>query len=115
MTENFINFMKEVSKDEALSAKLGKESDPKVIMAIAKDMGFVLTEADLAREPEELSDDDLDDVAGGDAVNCSCAMGGGGSKDENDKTCACVAAGFGYSKDGSRRCFCAVAGFGYDY
>ena len=31
MTENF---MKEVSKDDAFSAKIGQESDPKVIMAI---------------------------------------------------------------------------------
>ena len=116
MSENLMNFLSAVSKDEALSAKIGAEADKSVIIAIAKDMGYDLTEADFKPQTQELDDDDLDTVVGGaNAVNCSCALGGGGSKDQNDKTCACVAAGFGYCKDGSQRCFCALAGFGYDY
>ena len=115
MTENFKNFMEAVSADESLVAKIGKEADVAEIIALAKEMGYTLTEADFAKQPTELEEDELDAVAGGQSVNCSCVLGGGGAKDNNDKTCACVAAGFGYSKDGSRRCFCAVGGFGYDY
>ena len=63
---------------------------------------------------EELSDDDLDAVAGGGDVSCACAMGGGGTKDNNDKTCACVLAGAGYAKSGRERCVCGFAGYGYD-
>ena len=115
MTEKLIHFLSMASKDQALSEKISKESDIKVIIAIAKDMGVELTETDFESRSIELSDDDLDTVNGGTAVSCSCALGGGGTKDDNDKTCACVAAGFGYCKDGTKRCFCALAGFGYDY
>ena len=115
MTENFKKFMEAVSADEALMAKVGQEADAKVIIELAKDMGYELTEADFAQQPTELEDDELDAVAGGTSVNCSCAFGGGGAKDHNDKTCACVLAGFGYSKNGDQRCFCPLAGFGYNY
>ena len=115
MTENLKNFLEAVSKDEALAEKLGKEADNKAIIAAAKELGFALTEADFVQEPEELYDDELDAVAGGTSVNCSCALGGGGAKDHNDKTCACVAVGLGYSKNGDQRCFCPMAGFGYNY
>ena len=77
-------------------------------------MGFELTAADLERPAEELSDDELDTVAGGGDVSCACAMGGGGTKDSNDKTCACVLAGAGYSTQGRERCVCGFAGYGYD-
>ena len=115
MTENMMNFLKAVSEDEALGAKVGQVSDTNEIIAIAKDLGIELTEADFVTAPTEISDDELDAVSGGTSVNCSCALGGGGAKDANDKTCACVVAGFGYSKDGSQRCFCPIAGFGYNY
>ena len=59
--------------------------------------------------------DDLDTVAGGQRVSCTCVLGGGGKGDSNDKTCACVAAGMGYTKRGQDRCFCAIGGAGYDY
>ena len=32
----------------------------------------------------------MDAVVGGADVSCACAVGGGGTKDNNDKTCACV-------------------------
>ena len=116
MTENFKNFLEAVSKDEALAAKLGQEADVNVIRQVAGELGFTLTEADFAKaDVEELSDDELEAAVGGQSVSCSCAVGGGGAKDENDKTCACVAVGFGYSKNGKERCFCPLAGYGYDY
>ena len=41
-------------------------------------------------------------------------MGGGGTKDTNDKTCACVLAGVGYDVNKAERCLCGFAGYGYD-
>ena len=113
MTQNLMNFLKMVSENDELASKIMQESDHQTIIAAAKEMGVELTEADF--DSDELCDEELDAVVGGTAVNCSCAVGGGGKKDDNDKTCACVATGLGYSKSGENRCFCALAGFGYDY
>ena len=82
-------------------------------LALGKELGIELTAQDF-EQPQELSDDDLDAVAGGSDVSCACAMGGGGTKDTNDRTCACVLAGVGYDKNGSERCLCGFAGYGYD-
>ena len=114
MSENYKKFLEAVSGNEALFAKLSEEKDIKVYIAAAKELGITLTEADFDMN-SELSDDDLDDVAGGTGVSCSCAVGGGGTKDENDKTCACVVGGAGYTKKNVRRCLCALGGYGYDY
>ena len=114
MTENLKKFLETVSKDEALTAKVSAMGKDELI-ALAKDLGLELTEADLTKPAaQELDDDDLDAVAGGSDVSCACAMGGGGTKDNNDKTCACVLAGAGYSKTGRERCVCGFAGYGYD-
>lgn len=115
MNENLKLFLEKVSADEALSKKVSEEKDVNVLVSMAREMGIALT-ADDFRKPaaEELSDDDLDAVAGGGDVSCACAMGGGGTKDSNDKTCACVLAGAGYSKSGRERCVCGFAGYGYD-
>ena len=112
-TENMKKFLEAVSKDEALTAKIGAMGMEE-ILALAKDLGLELTEADLAKPAvQELRDDELDTVAGGGDVSCACAMGGG-TKDNNDKTCACVLAGAGYSTSGRERCVCGFAGYGYD-
>ena len=113
MTESMQKFLELVSKDEALVAKIGAMGKDELI-ALAKELGVALTDADLTRPTQELDDDDLDTVAGGSDVSCACAMGGGGTKDANDKTCACVLAGVGYEKNGSERCLCGFAGYGYD-
>ena len=114
MTENMKNFLMKVSESEELSAKVSEEKDVNALIAMAADMGITITEDDFKEEPKELSDDELDTVAGGGDVSCACAMGGGGTKDNNDKTCACVLAGAGYSKSGRERCVCGFAGYGYD-
>ena len=107
-------FLETVSKDEALVAKIGAMGKDE-LLALAKELGVALTDADLAKPAvQELDDDDLDTVAGGN-VSCACALGGGGTKDSNDKTCACVAVGLGYRKDGRDRCVCPLYGIGYEY
>ena len=96
MTENMQKFLEAVSKNEELTAKVGAMGKDELI-ALARELGIELIDADLEKPAmQELSADDLDPVAGGGDV--SCAMGGGGTKDSNDKTCACVLAGAGYSK-----------------
>lgn len=112
MNENLKKFFEEVSKSEELSQKVSK-ADAKELVEIAADLGITLSEEDL-KQPTEISDDELDAVAGGGDVSCACAMGGGGTKDSNDKTCACVLAGAGYSNSGRERCVCGFAGYGYD-
>lgn len=113
MNENMKNFLEAVSKDDELCTKVGQMNKDE-LLALAGEMGLPLTEQDLQKPVEELSDDDLDTVAGGSDVSCACAMGGGGTKDDNDKTCACVLAGAGYAKSGRERCVCGIAGCGYD-
>ena len=114
MNENLKKFLEKVSEDKALAEKVSAEKDPAALIPLAKEMGIELTEADLKRPVEELSDDELDTVAGGSDVSCACAMGGGGTKDTNDKTCACVLAGVGYDVNKAERCLCGFAGYGYD-
>ena len=112
MSENLKKFFEAISKDETLVQKVGSMSQEE-LLALGKELGIELTAQDF-EQPQELSDDDLDAVAGGSDVSCACAMGGGGTKDTNDRTCACVLAGVGYDKNGSERCLCGFAGYGYD-
>lgn len=113
MTENMKKFLELVSANEELCAKVGTAQKEELI-AMAKELGVELVDADFEKPAVELADEELDGVAGGGDVSCACAMGGGGTKDGNDKTCACVLAGAGYSKRGSERCVCGFAGYGYD-
>ena len=113
MSENFKKFLEAVSQSEELVAKANASKDQASLIALAKELGVTLNAEDFPEE-NELSDDELDAVAGGSDVNCACAMGGGGSADSNDKTCACVLAGVGYDDEKSERCLCGFAGWGYD-
>jgi len=114
MTENMKKFLEAVSKNDELIEKIGNMGLEE-LLALAKELGLALTEADLAQPAvQEMNDDELDTVAGGVDVSCACAMGGGGTKDNNDKVCACVIAGGGFTKSGRERCACGIAGCGYD-
>lgn len=114
MSENLKKFLEIVSKSDELTEKIGTMGQDEVL-ALAREMGVELTEADLEKPAvQELDEDELDAVAGGIDVSCACAMGGGGTKDNNDKTCACVIAGGGYARNGRERCVCGIAGCGYD-
>ena len=120
MNEKVMQFLAKVSEDKELTEKIGKETNVKNLIAIAKKMGFDLTEADFEKEARELSDDELDTVAGGKSypMNCVCVVGGGGSGDDDDTVCPCVLAGIGYTQvngHNQERCICTGAGFGIDY
>ena len=82
------------------------------MIEILKEYGVVLTAEDFKVPEGELSDDELNAVAGG--GGCGCAVGGGGGGDE--LVCVCVLGGSGSipgcydpSQGG---CICAVAGAG---
>lgn len=113
MSENYKKFLETLSQSEELVAKANEQKDREGLIALAKELGITLLAEDFP-EANELSDDELDAVAGGSDVDCVCAMGGGGTKDDNDKTCACVLTGVGYADDKRERCLCGFAGWGYD-
>jgi len=110
MTENVKKLLELVSQNEELAKKLnglGKEE----FIAAVKELGIELTDADLEQNAE-LSDDELDTVAGG--KTCVCVAGGGGEKSNNDALCWCVLGGAGMTEDRHRRCFCYFGGSGYN-
>ena len=112
MTDNMKNFLEEASKDQEFIEKLKKAKTPEAVIAMAKEKGFALTAEDLNKKAPsgELSDDELEAVAGG--RRCACFLGGGGTADYKEKTCACVAGGGGEWEDGRCRCACVVFGSG---
>ena len=128
MTENLKKFLEAVSKDEALQAKVNalesnKETAMAGVIALAKELGIELTEADFAQPDGEISEDELETINGGGCptagtVNNSCycaAAGGGGGKqkDEDIWGCACVAYGQGGdAKNDHWLCQCYLGGGG---
>ena len=124
MSENFKKFLEIVSKDEALKQKalafndMEKGDAIRAVIALAKEVGIELTEADFSEKEanNELTDDELDSVAGG---NCACAVGGGGGgTDASDgKTYGCACVMYGQGGDGRAKdmnCACAGLGTGND-
>ena len=98
-------------KLKAIAADSQTEMQEKMI-ELLKEYGVILTAEDFKAPVGELSDDELNAVAGG--GGCGCAVGGGGGGDE--LVCVCVLGGSGSipgcydpSQGG---CICAVAGAG---
>ena len=67
MTDNLKSFLEAVSEDKEFIEKLTRAESPEAVTALANEKGFALTPEDLTQETStgELSDDELDDVAGG--------------------------------------------------
>ena len=101
----------EVLKKQVERLDAQKGSQPSDYIALAAEYGLKLTEADFQpAETGELSEDELDAVAGG--KYCFCAFGGGGAGNNDEKTCACVGGGGGEWSNGSCRCVCIIEGVG---
>ena len=115
MTENMKKFLEKVSADAALVEKFAN-MDKNAVIALAKELGFELTNDDLKQPAaQELDENELDTVAGG--ATCMCTLGGGGKKESvknTSKVCACVQAGAGDFTSGDCRCWCVLAGWGLD-
>ena len=127
MSENLKKFLELIASNKELEAKalacneLGEEKGRLALIELAKENGIELAEADFAKKAApasgELSDDELDAVAGG--GGCAClAGGGGGGTDSNDGKkygCACVV--YGQGGDGrasDMNCICPAFGTGFD-
>ena len=84
------------------------------LLALAKELGIELTDADFAESASVLNDDELNAVAGG--AECGCLLGGGGKAGGKwfNKVCVCVTGGGRVTCDGTCRCVCTVAGWGAD-
>ena len=114
MSENLKKFMEMIFENNELKRKataMNKEE----IVALAKEMGIELTDADFELSEVELSERELADVSGG--GECGCFVGGGGTKDSNGNICVCVLLGIGENDDfdpDTHRCFCPQYGYGHD-
>ena len=120
MTDALKKFFEIVSNDEELKAKLNAliaDEDAAGVVALAASCGIELSEDELtfhaAPETHELSDDELDAVAGG-WKECVCVLAGGGKADADGLACACVAGGLGLGRKNKEatRCMCVASGFG---
>lgn len=110
MTSNAKKFLAAVSKDEALKKELMAAKDMDEALKIAKAHGFELKAEDFeAAKMDELSEDEMEAVAGG-AVNgitsmCKCGQEGSGFTWELE--CNCNDQGQGYNTtNGGWRCGC---------
>ena len=70
--ENLARFMSKVADSEELQAKIGEEIDAEALMALGAECGCEFSAEDLT-EAAELSDDELDSVAGGLSHTCYIA------------------------------------------
>ena len=120
MSNNMKKFLELVSKDENLKQKMLACNDmepEKAIqagIALAKELGIELSEADFAEEKScgELNDDELDAVAGG-GCNCPSSGDGGGTTNGNTYNCICGLGGAGGTGD-NYNCLCHFGGYGED-
>jgi predicted ribosomally synthesized peptide with nif11-like leader len=82
MTEEAIkSFVEKLSTDEEFANKLASAPTPEERLKIANDAGFAISASDVdgikaALNIEELSDEDLEKVAGGMAENASAVISG---------------------------------------
>ena len=63
--EQFKAFLQKVKDDSSLQEKLKASADANAVAAIAKEAGFSISADVLAKAQSELSEDELEDVAGG--------------------------------------------------
>ena len=135
--ENVKNFYDALVSSETLKEKAAKlnekynetekadeEAITADIIALAASEGYSFTAEELAAytktamksAPQELSQDELDAVAGGadycrDCFNgCACVLGGGGVHQDPYWVCACVIGGGGGRCFGGRALICVAAG-----
>ena len=58
-------FLEKVKGDTSLQEKLKAAADANVVAAIAKEAGFMISADDLAKALSELSEEELEGIAGG--------------------------------------------------
>ena len=65
-------FLEKVQVDTSLQEKLKVAVDADAVTAIAKEAGFGISSDDLTMTQWELSDEELEGVAGGNSINNTC-------------------------------------------
>ena len=118
--KKLLEAMEQNAELKAKIDELDKNPDSAVkdYIELASEYGIEIKEEDFqpASIQGEVSDEELDAVAGG--GECYCAVGGGGSESYKDGTCGCVLYGQGShltnssGQGGGMRCTCAVGGYG---
>ena len=63
-------FLEAVKADAGLQEKLNAATDADAVVAIAKEVGFVISTGELQRAQAEISEEDLEGVAGGGGLSC---------------------------------------------
>lgn len=115
MTENMKKLLELASNNPEFQEKI-RNATRENLIALAKEAGIALTDADFEVSVGEVSDNELDAVTGG--KYCYCAIGGGGSSEYSktiqSKTCVCVGGGGGETGSGATRCVCVFGGQGVD-
>ena len=78
--EQFKAFLEKVQGDTSLQEKLKAAADANAVAAIAKEAGFSISADDLTKAQSELSDQELEGVAGGlrGSINTNAAACCGG-------------------------------------
>ena len=69
--EQLKTFLEAVKSDAGLQEKLKAAADVDAVVAIAKAAGFVISSEDLAKAQGDVSEQDLESVAGGEGCNYS--------------------------------------------
>lgn len=105
MNEKGKKFIEEMTKNEELKQALLQESR-KSVLAVAEKFGYDLKLEDLTGDNKELSEDELEAVAGGKG-GCGCFLLGGGGG--GGSVCVCFLGG-GSTTSGGYSCSCDVAG-----
>lgn len=108
MTENMKRFLEAVSGNEELQKKITDLNDKHFneMLSVARETGIELNKSDFIdslKSKEELGDNELENVAGGQytcgSSDCSCVAVGSGAADVYQKKCFCIAAGAGELTD----------------
>ena len=63
--EQFKAFLEKLKGDTSLQEKLKAAADPEAVVAIAKEAGFSISADDLKNAQSDISDQELEGVAGG--------------------------------------------------
>ena len=67
-------FLEAAKSDTVLQDKLNVAADLDAVVEIAKDAGFMISAEELQRAKEEVSDEELEGVAGGTATMVLCML-----------------------------------------
>ncbi|QNI85084.1 nif11-like leader peptide domain protein [Synechococcus sp. PROS-7-1] len=65
-------FLEAVKADAGLQAKLKTAGDADAVVTIAKAAGFVISAEELKKSQAEISEEELEGVAGGGQNKCAC-------------------------------------------